>query len=238
MKVFELAKELTVQSKEIVSLLKENGEENITHMTLLTNEQIDFIKSEFSTASKVEEERLAKEAKAKAEAETAIKERERIEKQSDPKTDTDYRPDEMIPCRSVFPGVLLFTGTHTGMTYTFTGMGDRRNIEYQDLKAGLLEQRSSMFNPDFIIEDNNLINDEHWYELKQVYEGMYDEKDIKRVMELPSRDFEAAFVQLPVTARNTIITMIATQIENGTFEQYNKAKIIDKVCGTRFDLKM
>ena len=33
-------------------------------------------------------------------------------------------------------------------------------------------------------------------------------------------------------------TTYATQMENGTFEQWNKAKIIDKVCGTRFDLKM
>lgn len=238
MKIFELAKELTVQSKEIVSLLKESGEENVSHMTVLTDEQIDYIRSEFSTASKVEEERLAKEAKAKAEAEAEVKKQKELEEKLRKKADTDYKPDEMIPCRSVFPGVLLFSGTHTGMTYKFTGIGDRRNIEYQDLKAGLLEQRSSMFNPDFIIEDENLINDEHWYELKQVYENMYDEKDIQRVMDLPTRDFEEAFVQLPVTARNTIITMIATQIENGTFEQYNKAKIIDKICGTRFDLKM
>lgn len=236
MKVFELAKELTVQSKEIVSLLKENGEADISHMTVLTDDQIDFIRSEFSTASKVEEERLAKEAKAKAEAEAAIKEQKKAKEKK--RTDADYRPDEMIPCRSIFPGVLLFSGTHSGMTYTFTGIGDRRNVEYQDLKAGLLEQRSSMFNPDFIIEDADLLDDDRWYELKQVYENMYDEKDIKRVMDMPTRDFEAAFVQLPVTARNTIITMIATQIENGTFEQYNKAKIIDKICGTRFDLKM
>ena len=152
MKVFELAKELTVQSKEIVSLLKENGEADISHMTVLTDDQIDFIRSEFSTASKVEEERLAKEAKAKAEAEAAIKEQKKAKEKK--RTDADYRPDEMIPCRSIFPGVLLFSGTHSGMTYTFTGIGDRRNVEYQDLKAGLLEQRSSMFNPDFIIEAN------------------------------------------------------------------------------------
>ena len=43
MKVFELAKELTVQSKEIVSLLKESGEENASHMTVLTDEQIEQI---------------------------------------------------------------------------------------------------------------------------------------------------------------------------------------------------
>lgn len=238
MKVFELAKELTVQSKEITSLLKDNGEDNVTHMTVLTDEQIDFIRSEFATASIVEAEKMAKEAKAKAEAEEAIKEQRNIEERSKKKTDADYKPDEMIPCRSVYSGVLIYTGDHSGMTYTFNGVGDRRNIEYQDLKAGMLQQKSSLFNPDIIIEDSDLIEDERWMDIKQVYENMYDEKDIKKVMSLPTRDFEEAFVKLPVTARKTIITLIATQIENGTFEQYNKAKIIDKICGTRFDLKM
>lgn len=67
---------------------------------------------------------------------------------------------------------------------------------------------------------------------------MFNEKDIEKVMNLPYRDFEKAFIQLPITAKNRIITTYATQMENGTFEQWNKAKIIDKVCGTRFDLKM
>lgn len=228
MKVFELAKELKVQSKEVTSLLKENGDTDVSHMTVLTDDQINFIKSEFATAAIVEKEK----------AEAAIKEEKRIEKEIKKKTDADYRPDEMIPCRSVFPGVLIFNGDHSKMTYTFNGVGDRRNIEYQDLKAAMLQQKSSLFNPDIIIEDLNLIEDERWIEIKEVYENMYDESDIKKVMAMPTRDFEEAFTKLPVTARKTIITLIATQIENGTFEQYNKAKIVDKICGTRFDLKM
>lgn len=225
MKVFELAKELKVQSKELVALLKESGEE-ATHMSILTHDQIEFLRSEFDTVAMLKEEE-------KQEKQEALQ-----YEFNKKKSDAEYKPDDMIPCRSVFPGILVFSGAHTGMTYTFRGIGDRRNIEYQDLKAALLEQKSSMFNPDFVIEDANLIEDEHWSELKLVYEDMYDEKDIKRVLDLPTRNFKEAFQQLPVTAKNTIITMIATQIENGTFEQYNKAKIVDEVCGTRFDLKM
>lgn len=232
MKIFKLAKELNIQSKEIVALLKESGEDNITHMSELSDEQEEFIRSEFSTINAQKEQEKTEEL----ERTEKLEQTKTITKEK--KTDADYRPDEMIPCRSVFAGILVFTGAHTGMSYKFNGMGDRRNIEYQDLKAGLLEQKASMFNPDFIIEDANLIEDEHWYELKEVYENMYDEADIKRVMELPTRNFEEAFVKLPITAKNTIITMIATQIENGTFENYNKAKIVDKICGTRFDLKM
>lgn len=216
MKIFELAKELKVQSKDIVSLMKECGEENVSHMTTLTDEQIDFIRSEYETTKAIEEE---KEVKKK-------------------KSDTDYKPDEMISCRSIFPGVLIFNGVHSGITYTFNGMGDRRNVEYQDLKGGMLLQNSMMFKPDFIIEDSDLINDERWAELKEVYENMYTDEDIKKVMKLPTRQFKDAFLKLPVTARQTIITLIATQIENGTFDEYSKVKFIDETCGTRLDLKM
>lgn len=241
-KVYKLAKDLGVQSKEVVDLLKESGED-VNHMSTLSDEQIDFVESELSTKTAIEEaKRLEEEKKAEAariaEENRLAEEAKKAQEAEKVKTDADYRPDEMIPCRSLFAGILVFTGAHTGMTYKFNGMGDRRNIEYQDLKAGLLEQKPTMFNPDFIIEDANLINDEHWFELKQVYENMYDEKEIKKVMDLPARSFEDAFVKLPITAKQTIITLIATQIENGTFEQYNKAKIVDKVCGTRFDLKM
>ena len=154
------------------------------------------------------------------------------------KTDADYCPDEMIRCHSVFPGILYFSGRHTGMTYTFVGTGDVRNVEYQDLKAAMLEHTESIFNPDIVIDDANLINDEHWMDVKRVYEEMYDEQDIKKLIELPLRDFKVAFPQLPIPTREAIITLFATQIENGTFEQLNKANYIDEVCGTRLDLKM
>lgn len=221
MKIFELAKELKVQSKDIVALMKDCGEENITHMSALTDEQVEFIRSEYETVKTIkEEEKIEKEIKKKK------------------KSDADYRPDEMISCRSVFPGILIFNGVHSGITYTFNGMGDRRNVEYQDLKGGMLLQNSMMFNPDFIIEDFDLISDERWSELREVYENMYTDEDIKAVMKMPTKQFKEAFVQLPVTARQAVITIIATQIENGTFDEWSKVKFIDDTCGTRLDLKM
>lgn len=228
MKVFEIAKELGVESSEIVTFLKENDVAVKNHMTTISDEAAEMVRTNYITAQKDTEVQKTEKVN-----EPVI---EKVTKMV--KKDADYKPEEMIPCRSLFAGILLFTGDHTHMIYSFNGAGDRRNIEYQDLKAAMLQHKESIFNPDIIIEDENLINDEHWYEVKEAYDNMFDEKDILKVMNLPYRDFEKAFVQLPVTAKNRIITMYATQMENGTFEQWNKAKIIDKVCGTRFDLKL
>lgn len=216
MKLFELAKELDVKSKVLIDLLNESSDKKYVATSVLDDKQIEFIRSEMDTAKKEEEKAVEKKVK----------------------TDADYRPDEMIRCHSVFPGILYFSGRHTGMTYTFVGTGDVRNVEYQDLKAAMLEHTESIFNPDIVIDDANLINDEHWMDVKRVYEEMYDEQDIKKLIELPLRDFKVAFPQLPIPTREAIITLFATQIENGTFEQLNKANYIDEVCGTRLDLKM
>lgn len=214
MKIYELARELNVKSKVLVDLMNENNDDKkYVATSVLTEDQVDFLNLEMED----------------------IKEEE--EKKNNVKTDADYRPDEMIPCHSIFPGVVHFNGIHSGMTYKFVGSGDRRNVEYQDLKAAMLEGYPSIFNPDIIIEDDNLLNDEHWIDVKNVYANMFDENDIQKLMNLRTSDFKVAFTQVPAVVQKIIIEKYATQIENGTFDDLSKAKIIDEVCGTRFDLK-
>ena len=214
MKIYELARELEVKSKVLVDLMNENNDDKkYVATSVLTEDQVDFLNLEVEN----------------------IKEEE--EQKNNTKTDADYRPDEMIPCHSIFPGVVHFYGIHSGMTYKFVGSGDRRNVEYQDLKAAMLEGYPSIFNPDIIIEDDNLLNDEHWSDVKNVYANMFNESDIQKLMNLSVSDFKTAFTQVPTIVQKIIIEKYATQIENGTFNDLSKAKIIDEVCGTRFDLK-
>lgn len=213
MKIYELAKELGVKSKVLVDLINENSDgKKYVATSILTEDQVDFLNLEMENIHENEQKNKVK-------------------------IDADYRADEMIPCHSIFPGVVHFYGIHTGMTYKFVGSGDRRNIEYQDLKAAMLEGYPSIFNPDIIIEDSNLIEDEHWSEVKEVYASMFDEKDIQKLMNLSVQDFKTAFSQIPSVAQKIVIEKYATQIENGTFNDLGKAKIIDEICGTRFDLK-
>lgn len=116
MKIYELARELEVKSKVLVDLMNENNDDKkYVATSVLTEDQVDFLNLEMEN----------------------IKEEE--EQKKNVKTDADYRPDEMIPCHSIFPGVVHFYGIHSGMTYKFVGSGDRRNVEYQDLKAAMLE---------------------------------------------------------------------------------------------------
>lgn len=84
MKIYELARELEVKSKVLVDLMNENNDDKkYVATSVLTEDQVDFLNLEMEN----------------------IKEEE--EQKKNVKTDADYRPDEMIPCHSIFPGVVV-----------------------------------------------------------------------------------------------------------------------------------
>lgn len=147
-----------------------------------------------------------------------------------------YEPDDLIPCRSMYAGTLLFTGDKTKITYEFSNMGDFRYIEYQDLLSALLVRKKSLFAPYIIIEDEELLENVHWQEVKKVYDGLYDREDLVNLINLPTMRFSEEFRKLPSGFKSTIATMVSEMISEGTFDSINKIKIIDEECGT--DLKL
>lgn len=160
----------------------------------------------------------------------------KVAKQVAPPKPKKYEPDDLIPCRSMYAGTLLFTGDKTKITYEFSNMGDFRYIEYQDLLSALLRRKKSLFAPYIIIEDEELLNGVHWQDVKKVYDGLYDRQDLINLINLPTVRFNDEFRKLPSGYRRTIATMVGEMIADGTFDSMNKIKIIDEVCGT--DLKL
>ena len=148
----------------------------------------------------------------------------------------EYNGDDLIPCRSMYAGTLLFTGDKTKITYEFSNMGDFRYIEYQDLLSALLVRKKSLFAPYIIIEDEELLENVHWQEVKKVYDGLYDREDLINLINLPTMRFSEEFRKLPSGFKSTIATMVSEMISEGTFDSMNKIKIIDEECGT--DLKL
>lgn len=158
-------------------------------------------------------------------------------KQETPKlTSASYKPEDLILCRSMFAGTLLFTGIKTKMTYEFSNIGDVQYVEFQDLRAAMVTGVKTITAPYIIIEDEILLEDPHWKKIKDLYDNLYSEEDIEKILNLPAPQFKEAFINLPIGFKKTINTLVATRIENGTFDSMNKVRIIDEVCGT--DLKL
>ena len=143
-----------------------------------------------------------------------------------------FAPDDLILCRSVFPGLLLFTGPKTKNTYTFYAKGDDCYVEYQDLLSAMLTKKRAITVPDIIIEDEELLEDVHWRDVKKTYEKLNKVGDINKLINLPYREFEKQFNALPIGTKKNIMLTVAALVREGEFDAMNKIEVIDKACGS------
>ena len=154
------------------------------------------------------------------------------EKKEEVKT---YKPDDLISCKSVTVGELLCPGKKTGELYIWANYGDTTEVEYQDLLALRTSKSKYIYEPLFIIEDEELLKEKRWSELNDLYEKIYSVEDFDELFSLSNGEFEALLKILPNGVKNSIKIEVGSRIEKGTFDSIQKIKIIDKVCNS--DLK-
>ena len=143
-----------------------------------------------------------------------------------------FKPDDTILCKSVYAGKYLYEGRKSKIVYEFSNIGDTEYVEYQDLKASALSKADALYKPMIVIEDENVLKEKAFSKLIDLYNNSYDDEDIEILLNMPTKKFEKELKLIPVGMRNTIATIISTKIREGSFDSYNKAKIVDELCGT------
>ena len=101
-----------------------------------------------------------------AENTTIIEEKKktRVFKQTDP-----------ILCRSVTPGWLGVSGK-SGMYYVFANYGDEAEIEYGDLFALKNSHSRYLYDPLFVIEDDELLENARWKDIAELLRPLNDKQ--------------------------------------------------------------
>lgn len=148
------------------------------------------------------------------------------------KTARKFAPDDLVLCRSVFPGTLLFTGAKTKVIYTFEARGDECYVEYQDLLSAMLTKKSALTAPDILIEDEEVLESTHWQEIKKLYDKLNNVGDINKLINLPYVEFKKKFEQLPIGAKKNVMLTVSSLIHEGEFDSMNKIELIDKTCNS------
>ena len=143
-----------------------------------------------------------------------------------------YERDDLITCRSVTAGYLGFSGPRTKQLYPFENMGDVGYIEYQDLNSLLASRSKILFEPYIVIEDEKLLEDVRWADLRAVYASMFNLEDAKQIINLPVNEFRVKFPKLPLGLKNAVKAEVSKQIEEGRFDSIQKVKVIDEICDT------
>lgn len=145
-----------------------------------------------------------------------------------------FAPDDMIPCRSNTVGTLLYNGHKTNLPYQFSNMGDVSYIAYQDILAAFMVNSAYIFDPLFIIEDEDVLDDPRFARVKQLYENLYDKDDVEKLLQLPPIQFRNVLMKAPIGLRNVVKNIVGGLVVNGNFDSIQKVKIIDELCGTDF----
>ena len=159
--------------------------------------------------------------------------KEEVIKETPKKTPRKFAQDEMIPCRSVTYGELLYPAKKSQLLYTWANYGDVTEVEFQDLQA-LRSTRSQYLNdPKFIIEDEELL--EQWPEFKKLYENVAL-IDTDKLFALPLNQFKAKLRNIPAGFRDSLKNVASAKILDGTLDSLAKINAMDEILST--DLKL
>ena len=149
----------------------------------------------------------------------------------EPVIEREYKGDDLIPCRSMTKGELIYVGKKTKEVYTWADYDDVTEVEYQDLLALKSPKSPFIFETLFIIEDEELIETAKWKDVKAIYEQIYSD-DVPTLISMDTNKFEKVFPSLPNGLKRAVVTEVATQMEAGTFDSIQKIKLIDELCNT------
>lgn len=166
--------------------------------------------------------------------EVAIESTEAVKTVETKKSIKTYKANDLITVRSITQGELLLPGKKSQILYHWAAYGDIAEVEYQDLYSLKSSRSQYIYGPLFVIEDEELLSDPRWKDVKAIYDKMYDNEDIGAILRLPIAKFRSVLKQAPSGFLNSIKIEVATKIENGTFDSIQKIKAIDEICGTDF----
>ena len=145
-----------------------------------------------------------------------------------------FSQSDPILCRSVTPGWLGVSGK-SGMYYVFSNYGDEAEIEYGDLFALKNKHSRYIYDPLFVIEDDELLENPRWKDVAEFYsDKVYGMDDIEEVLNKPITSFKSVLKTLPKGLLKAVTVEVAKRIEEGTFDSLKKIRILDEVCGTDF----
>ena len=143
-----------------------------------------------------------------------------------------FGANDLIEVRSITQGELLMPGKKTGILYRWSAFGDITEVEYQDLYTLKASRSSFVYKPHFIIEDEELLANSQWKDVKALYDGMYSTHEIDSVFKMTPQQLKRALPKMPAGLISAILIEASTRIDNGTLDSINKIKAIDEACGS------
>ena len=145
-----------------------------------------------------------------------------------------FKDSDGIPCRSITQGALYMEGAKTHMLYEWVDYGDITMVEYADLAAAVRTKSWFLFSPGFIVDDEDFV--EQNIQLKKFYTENYSVHDLNKILHLPVDEMKNEISALPKSAIESLKTLAASSISDGTIDSVKRIKVLDELFGTNLNI--
>lgn len=145
-----------------------------------------------------------------------------------------FEPSSEITCRSAIPGQLFLTGAKTGRDYRWEDYGDETGVEYADLVSLVRSRSGYVFNPFFIIDDEDFVAE--FPDLQKFYSANYSIKELSDILALSNSEMISTIQTLPKSAIDSLKSIAVNQIANGQIDSVSKIRALDELFGTDLNL--
>lgn len=143
-----------------------------------------------------------------------------------------FEDGEEIPVLSIFPGTVVMVGRRSQNVYQWDGMGTIEYVEYQDLKAEAINNKSSyLYDPLLIIQSQEFV--ENYENLVKLYANTYNDEELISIIKNSSAtELKEIIQKLPIGLKNAVKTIVATMMQDGTMDSLSKIRVVDEIFGT------
>ena len=169
---------------------------------------------------------------AETEVEAAVVKTEETPKAAPIPSKKEYKASDLIPCTQVTVGELICIGPRTGMRYNAFGYGDKMMIEYQDLTALKMQHSSFLYMPYLTIDDEELLNDPMWSDVKEIGTRVYMKDDLNKFFTLSPTQMRSVLKNAPNGFKSAVRVMAMTKLDEGELDSLGRIKVLDEILGT------
>ena len=147
-----------------------------------------------------------------------------------------FAPEELIPCVSITPGQLFFSGKKSGTLYTFADIDDVVEIEFRDLDYAARSSDKIMLKPRFIVQDNDFINLHS--KLDDIYSALHSTSDLESIIKMTPAKMEKIIPSLPLGAKDALKIIAATMVDERELDSLQRIKKLDELLCTELFTKL
>lgn len=141
----------------------------------------------------------------------------------------EFNETDGILCRSVTAGKLIMVGKKTGMKYEWGDYGREYEVEYRDLVIAVRTRSGFVFNPFFIIEDEDFL--EEFPIVKKFYDESYKTHELDAIIDLPVDEMKKAILALPPGATQNFQSLAAQAVVDKRLDSLEKIRLLDEMFG-------